>query len=121
MADLSKSKPCRYQNCWEDTIYNRDSPYCKLHQKVIKNSSIDLFNTISQKLTQQEWELFTSEIIAKNYLITLDQLSEAVKNFTDIVLTKQQKRFIYETYQVNRDDEDCQLINMKDLVSNKLT
>ena len=33
----------------------------------MKNSSIDLFNAISEKLEAQEWELFTSEIIKLNY------------------------------------------------------
>ena len=68
---FSKSKPCKYESCWEDTLYNNKSNYCPLHQKVMKNSSIDLFNSISEKLEAQEWELFTSEIIKLNYQVTL--------------------------------------------------
>ena len=43
----SKSQPCEYPSCWENTLYNNRSAYCPLHQKVMKNSTIDLFNQIS--------------------------------------------------------------------------
>jgi len=46
----SKNQPCNYPGCWENTLFNHRSAYCSLHQKVIKNSSSDLFNTISKKL-----------------------------------------------------------------------
>jgi len=35
----SKNVPCRYQSCFENTLFNNTSPYCALHQKVMKNSS----------------------------------------------------------------------------------
>jgi len=41
----------------------------------MKNSSLDLFQTISQKMGAQEWDLFTSEIITMNYKVSLDHLS----------------------------------------------
>ena len=63
----SKSQPCQYPSCWEDTLYNNKSSYCQLHQKVMKNASIDLFELISEKLQPEEWDLFTSEIINVNY------------------------------------------------------
>ena len=40
----SKSQPCQFPSCWENTLYNARSSYCPLHQKVMKNSCIDLFN-----------------------------------------------------------------------------
>ena len=70
----------------------------------MKNSSIDLFNSISEKLETQEWELFTSEIIKMNYQVTLNQLSQMVENFTNETLTKQQLSFIYESFRTNRND-----------------
>ena len=49
----------------------------------MKNSSIDLFNQISHKMPQQEWELFTSEIIKTKYRVTLDLLSQLLEEFTN--------------------------------------
>ena len=72
----------------------------------MKNSSIDLFNSISEKLETQEWELFTSEIIKMNYQVTLNQLSQMVENFTNETLTKQQLSFIYESFRTNRNDHN---------------
>jgi len=43
----SKNQPCQYPGCWENTLYNNKSSYCPLHQKVMKNTTIDLFNQIS--------------------------------------------------------------------------
>ena len=71
----SKSQPCNYEGCWENTLYNHKSVFCSLHQKVMKNVSIDLFNAISTKLPRQEWELFSSEIIKNKYRVTLGFLS----------------------------------------------
>ena len=85
----SKSQPCNFPSCWENTLYNNKSAYCPLHQKILKNSSIDLFNQISTKMPQQEWELFTSEIIKTRYRVTLNQLSQLLEQFTNEGLTKQ--------------------------------
>ena len=48
----SKSQPCHFPSCWENTLYNNRSAYCPLHQKIMKNSTIDLFNQISTKMPQ---------------------------------------------------------------------
>ena len=45
----------------------------------MKNSSVDLFNSISNKMDQQEWELFSSELIKLKYRITLSHLSQLVE------------------------------------------
>jgi hypothetical protein len=40
----SKNQPCNYSECWENTLFNKGSLYCQLHQKVMKNQTIDFFN-----------------------------------------------------------------------------
>lgn len=77
----SKNQPCAFEGCWENTLYNSKSAYCPLHQKVMKNSSVDLFTSISQRMPRQEWELFTSELIQRKYLVTLGDLSRMLENF----------------------------------------
>ena len=72
----------------------------------MKNSSIDLFNYTSLKMQPQEWELFTSEIIDMKYHITLNALSELLRQFTNEGLTAQQKLFIFESFKVHRNLED---------------
>ena len=93
----------------------------------MKNTTIDLFNTISQRMESQEWDLFTSEIIKKNYKITLNELSQLLLNFTNKELSKRQMTNIFESYKVHRNMEDNpeeigeRLVNVKDLVSTRLT
>ena len=92
----------------------------------MKNSSIDLFNTISENMEPQTWELFTSEIINMNYEITLNRLVQLLTNFTNENLTSQQMTFIFESYKVHRELEDNpaemgeRLVNVKDLVSARI-
>ena len=45
-----KSQPCQFPLCWENTLYNNRSAFCPLHQKIMKNSTMDLFNQVSQKM-----------------------------------------------------------------------
>ena len=98
-----------------------------MHQKVMKNSCIDLFNQISQKLPRQEWELFSSELIKTKYRIMLGKLSQLLEQFTSTPLTKQQMSFLFESYKVNKNIEDNpdeiaeRFVNVKDLVSARLT
>ena len=93
----------------------------------MKNSTIDVFNSISQKMEAQEWELFTAEIIKKKYKITLGDLSQLLLNFTNENLTKRQMTNIFESYKVHKNAEDNpveveqRLVNVKDLVSTRLT
>ena len=123
----SKNQPCQYPGCWENTLFNNKSSYCPLHQKVMRNTTIDLFNTFSQKMQSQEWELFTSELIKKEYKVTLRDLSQLLLNFTNKELSRRQMTNIYETYKVHRNAEDNpeevedRLVNVKDLVSTRLT
>jgi len=123
----SKSQPCNYPSCWENTLYNNRSSFCPLHQKIMKNACIDLFNQISQKLPRQEWELFSSELIKTQYRTTLGQLSQLLEQFTSQPLTKQQMVAIFETFKVNRNIEDNpeemteRLVNVRDLISARLT
>ena len=92
----------------------------------MKNSSVDLFNSISNKMDQQEWELFSSELIKLKYRITLSHLSQLVEQFTSEVLTKAQMNAIFETFKAHRNIEDNpddlgqRVVNVKDLVSTRL-
>ena len=53
----------------------------------MKNSTIDLFNKISQKMPQQEWELFTADLIKTKYRVPLGMLSQLLEEFTNEGLT----------------------------------
>ena len=57
-------------------------------------------------MPQQEWELFTSEIIKTRYRVTLNQLSQLLDQFVNEPLTKQQMTAIFETFKVNKNVED---------------
>ena len=57
-------------------------------------------------MESQEWELFTSEIIKKDYKVTLGELSQSLSNFTNVPLTTKQMQNIFETYKVHRNLED---------------
>ena len=72
----------------------------------MRNTTIDFFNTVSTKMEQQEWDLFTSDIIKKDYKITLKSLHSRLVNFTSIGLTQRQMTNIFETYKVHRNIED---------------
>jgi Ca2+-binding EF-hand superfamily protein len=43
-----KNQPCNYAGCWENVMFSR-SPYCQLHQKILKNKTVDLFNAVRIK------------------------------------------------------------------------
>jgi len=78
-------------------------------------------------MPQQEWELFTSEIIKTKYRVTLDLLSQLLEEFTNEGLSQSQMQYIFETFKVNRNVEDNpeelgeRVVNVKDLVSARLT
>ena len=72
----------------------------------MKNSTVEFFNSISKKMEAQEWELFTAEIIKKNYKITLGDFSHLLLNFTNSGLDKRQMSNIFETYKVHKNLED---------------
>ena len=57
-------------------------------------------------MPQQEWELFTSEIIKTRYRVTLNQLSQLLDQFVNEPLTKQQMTAIFETFKANKNVED---------------
>ena len=47
--DVKPGKPitCKYEKCWENNNFNNKSQYCYLHQKVMRNLSLDKFSTIA--------------------------------------------------------------------------
>jgi len=88
---------------------------------------MDLFNSISAKVPTQEWELLTSELIKKKYVVTLKELATLLKDYGAKKVTPQQQEALWETFKVKKNLEDNpedmgdRLINVKELVSSKLT
>jgi hypothetical protein len=71
----SKNVPCSFHGCWENLLYLKSkSPYCDLHQKIVRNSVLDQFQKLAQGFTGQEWDLFTYDLIKQKYIITLGEL-----------------------------------------------
>lgn len=59
----SKNVPCNFMGCWENLLYQQDrSPYCPLHQKIIKNQLVDTFQKLSTQFTQEEWDKITIDL-----------------------------------------------------------
>ena len=120
----SKNVPCNFTGCWENLLYqNEKSPYCPLHQKVIKNSVIDLFQKIAAKFTSQEWDLFTYDLIKTEYKIKISDLLQKLEDYKQIKLQEQQIKNIWDSFKVNSNDDDLldqRKVNVKDLVSRKL-
>ena len=119
---LGKSAPCLYPQCFENTQFSR-SPYCSLHQKVLKNQTMDLFNSISSKADKKQWELLTYELIKRKYTCTCQELSNLLNHFITEKLTRHQMEAIWETFKVNKNVEENaelvedRLVNVKPLFS----
>ena len=39
-----KNITCKYEKCWENNNFNSKSQYCQLHQKVMRNQSLEKFS-----------------------------------------------------------------------------
>ena len=88
---------------------------------------MDLFNSISEKVDREEWEVLTTELIKKKYTVTIQELIKLLGNYSSKKISDQQKEAIWETFKVKKNLEDNpesledRLINVKELVSSKLT
>ena len=69
-----KKMTCRYAGCWENTQFNEKSPYCPLHQKIIRNLVIDLFERINQQITDSAWLDFKADLQRTNYIVSIAKL-----------------------------------------------
>ena len=70
----AKKMTCRYSECWEDTQHNQKSPYCPLHQKIIRNLVIDLFERINQKISDSDWLAFKADLQRTNFILSIGKL-----------------------------------------------
>ena len=123
----SKNQPCNYPQCWENTLFNSKSQYCPLHQKIMKNSSLDFFRQLIVKMAREDWDQINMHLVKKKYIITLGELTDLLSQYGGVDLTQQQKVFIFETYKVKKNAEDdisaidSRHVNVKDLVSSRAT
>lgn len=103
------------------------SPYCQLHQKILKNKTVDLFNAVRLKSDQHKWELLTQELTKRRYEIKLNDLSELLDKYSNLTLSKEQMEAIWETFKVKKNIEENpedvaeRLVTCKALVSSGLT
>lgn len=78
---------------------------------------------IAIKFTNQEWDLFTFELIKMRYQIKIKDLSSMLLSYKGVVLSQEEIKYLYEAYKVNDSDLGSieeRLVNVKDLVSTKL-
>ena len=93
----------------------------------MKSSSLDIFTQLSQNIKREQWEAISQELIKFKFIVTLGQLEDILDKHGDFKLSKQQKVFIHETYKTKKSIDDTvqniddKLVNVKDLVSSKLT
>lgn len=85
----SKNIPCSYHGCWENLLYSKSkSPYCDLHQKIVRKGVLDLFGSLSGQFSPQEWDLFTYELIKSNYIIKIGELLAKIESYKGLKLTQ---------------------------------
>jgi hypothetical protein len=79
---------------------------------------------ISLKFTNQEWDLFTYDIIQSAYKITIADLQNKLESYKGIKLSDTELKNLWEAYKVSESDSihpiSERLVNVKDLVSTKL-
>jgi hypothetical protein len=78
---------------------------------------------IALKFSNQEWDLFTYELIKLQYQIKIKDLQKLLSHYKGIVLDQDQLRNLYEACKVSDADTGSieeRLVNVKDLVGTKL-
>lgn len=64
--------PCRFDGCWENTIFNaHHSQYCNLHQNIIRNEVIQFFSKLALSMEEDIWDMFSTQLKRKNCLVTI--------------------------------------------------
>lgn len=96
---------CIYEDCWENNSYNQKSQYCDLHQKIIKNYTAELFQKISQKINESDWQELLKKLQLTKNIISLDKLAVLVHQYSGYLLTVKDKEFIYEVYKSLYDEK----------------
>ena len=108
---FGSKKVCAYEDCWTDNQYNQKSNYCLLHQKVIRNYTNDLFDRISNRISEENWKEFTELLQSQKFIISSKELTDLIFKYSDgYLLTKKDKQFILETFKSLYDDKG-KLIN----------
>lgn len=73
------------------------------------------------------WDSFVSEIRKKKYMMTVREISEMLKKEGQRGLDDRMKEFLFESFKAHRnvednpDDVNDRLVNIRDLVSSRLT
>ena len=89
---------CKYEGCWENVSFQKRSPYCHLHQKIIKNSMHDLFTKLSQRISETDWKFISKIIIDSDYTVSIGDFSELVLRYSKYKVTPKDKEYFYEAF-----------------------
>lgn len=111
--------------CWENLLYAKSkSPYCQLHQKIIKNSVLDQFMKLALKFTSQEWDLFTYDLIKSSYKIKIGDLLSKLDSYKGIKFSNEETRNLWECYKLSDSESGLAIeertVMVKDLVGTKM-
>ena len=100
-----KNLTCKYMECWENTQFDSKSPYCPLHQKIIRNLVIDLFERLNRKIDDSKWLDFRNQLRRTNYIISIGALQSMLCTYApNTVLTQKDKEFIFEAFRAPYDE-----------------
>lgn len=122
----TKQQSCNYPECWENTMFNKGSSYCQLHQKIMRNQVLDHFNQVATSMSRQDWDNFAADIINKKYFISIKDLNTLLVESGQKPLTAKLKEYLFESYKAKRNAEDNpddineRFINAKDIISTRL-
>jgi len=96
---------CRYDDCWENNSFNQKSAYCALHQKIIRNLVMDLFERVSQQMGDEDWLNFKADLQNTKNIIPIGKLQMLLYKYANhTILSAQEKEFIYETFKSHYDE-----------------
>jgi hypothetical protein len=66
---------------------------------------MDLFDSISQMINEENWKAFTESLQETKNVISIDNLQKLVEKYSNYNLTYKDKEFIYETFKSLYDDK----------------
>lgn len=107
-----KNLTCKYLECWENTQFDSKSPYCPLHQKIIRNLVIDLFERLNRKISDSLWLDFRAELRRSSYIVSIGNLQTMLNKYApDTVLNYKDKEFIYEAFKAPHDERGRPIVD----------
>ena len=78
-------------------------------------------------MSKSAWDAFSLQIASKKYILSIGDLNENLENQNQAPLTYKMKEFLFEAFKAKRNAEDNpddineRLINVKELLSSKLS